>query len=762
MPPPPLTGPLCTRTSLTNDLRSLGLSLGDTVLVHCSLSSVGWVNGGAEALTQALLEVLTPKGTLVVPTHTCSNSDPSGWVKPPVPEEWWQTIRETRPAFDPRTTPSERMGVLAESVRTWPGAVRSVHPQTSFAAIGAGANFITEGHALDSMLGEQSPLARLEELRAKVLLLGVGFDRCTCFHLAEYRVGSSSKGNTSFAALVGGERQWVTVSDITEMSEDFPALGEDFLGKSDVSTAEFAEAEEKCLPAARTHAPNIHFLRNSAQDGCQLCQIVYQSYLFNSFISWSEDAFPIHLKINSIIPRSEDGPDPLIALSNGVGKIIPSSEWYSELLIIKKETERLVEARYPRISTSVVDLSSDEGVEKAVALAKEWPYGPVDLSQEPIWIDALCINQATTVERSQQVSLMQRIYKEADRVLIWLGPGTVNHGLYLDIIKEEGLSERFSTTLQKNPDLTEQELRWVREIAESRYEVMASPWWNRLWIIQEVCLSSQDPIVACAGRNIGYSRLLQTDGGIFGLDPKSKSFLNVACPNHILPVKDNLRYHFSDGPAWGARNTLLHIVYTSLSPDTMTSGPRDFVYGLLGLITDRERSQILPDCYLSQQEVYQAATKTIWTSGEILPRMRHYYPSNVHLDWPSWVLNFSDWPPQVSGNCAFYVQSLCRQKWKADLQAVDFHGSTLRLKGVVLDAIREVFDFPFTCDRRETSRQIWEGNTAAVLESFQEFYMSLTSCNLEHIGPLLNFKALRQAELLLPIIVDMCWRSDGL
>src|SRR5690349_41643 len=82
----------------------------------------------------------------------------AGWVAPPVPEEWWQTIRDTRPAYDPRTTRTERMGVLAETVRTWPGAVRSMHPQTSFGAIGAKAEFVTEGHALDSMLGENSPL----------------------------------------------------------------------------------------------------------------------------------------------------------------------------------------------------------------------------------------------------------------------------------------------------------------------------------------------------------------------------------------------------------------------------------------------------------------------------------------------------------------------------------------------------------------------------------------------------------------------------
>ncbi|KAF4336917.1 aminoglycoside N [Fusarium beomiforme] len=242
MAPPPLTGPLCTRPSLTSDLQNLGLKPGDTVLVHCSLKSIGWINGGAEAFTQALLDVLTPEGTLVVPTHTSSNSDPSNWINPPVPEEWWQTIRDTRPAFDPQTTRTEMMGVLAETVRAWPGAVRSMHPQTSFAAIGPKASSITEGHALDSMLGEKSPLARLEELNAKVLLLGVGFNRCTCFHLAEYRV-NSPKADTSFAISVDGVRKWATVSDVSVNEEDFLELGKDFAKETRVTKGQIGAAE---------------------------------------------------------------------------------------------------------------------------------------------------------------------------------------------------------------------------------------------------------------------------------------------------------------------------------------------------------------------------------------------------------------------------------------------------------------------------------------------------------------------------------------
>ncbi|CEI39790.1 hypothetical protein FVEN_g2071 [Fusarium venenatum] len=233
MLPEPLSGPLCTRSSLTKNLLDLGLHKGDNVLVHCSLSTIGWINGGPETLTHSLLDVLTPEGTLVVPTQTSSNSDPAAWVNPPVPQAWWQTIRDTMPVFNPQTSRTQRMGVLAETVRNWPGAMRSSHPQTSFSAVGANATFITEVHLLDCMLGERSPLARLEELDAKVLLLGVDFDKCTCFHLAEYRIGPQTSDN-SFAASVNGVREWVTVSDVAINDDDFLELGKEFLREGDV------------------------------------------------------------------------------------------------------------------------------------------------------------------------------------------------------------------------------------------------------------------------------------------------------------------------------------------------------------------------------------------------------------------------------------------------------------------------------------------------------------------------------------------------
>jgi aminoglycoside 3-N-acetyltransferase len=190
-----------TRPEIAAGLRGLGVAPGDLLLVHTSVKALGWIPGGAVAVVQALRDAVGDTGTIVVPTQTAGNSDPSAWQHPPVPAEWWPVIREHTPAFDPAVTPSEWMGKVPEVVRTWPGA--------------------------------------------RVLVLGADFGSCTAFHLAEYRVPGAATTKTDGAAVrtEDGGRTWATYQDLDLDEDDFEQIGDAMLATGSVRTGRVGAAD---------------------------------------------------------------------------------------------------------------------------------------------------------------------------------------------------------------------------------------------------------------------------------------------------------------------------------------------------------------------------------------------------------------------------------------------------------------------------------------------------------------------------------------
>ncbi len=143
-------------------LGTLGVKGGDLLQVHSSMKSFGWVEGGPEAVIDALLEIVGAEGTVMMPTFNHG----AAFI------------------FDIKTTPS-RNGLLTEALRQRPDARRSMHPTHPYAAVGKEAEWLTQGHLKAGTFGVDSPLGKLAQKGGYCLMLGVGFDRCTAAHIGE-------------------------------------------------------------------------------------------------------------------------------------------------------------------------------------------------------------------------------------------------------------------------------------------------------------------------------------------------------------------------------------------------------------------------------------------------------------------------------------------------------------------------------------------------------------------------------------------------
>lgn len=161
-----------TAEQLETDLRRTGLQSGDAVLVHSSLSKIGYIEGGPQTLIDALKKVVGDAGHILMP-----NSPNAGYQL-----EYIQNLE----VFDVLESPS-KLGVITEVFRKQPGAIRSVSATEPVSCWGPNARWFTEGH-----FGEQtpytakSPFARLAEVGGKILYIGVTLDNAgTSLHLLE-------------------------------------------------------------------------------------------------------------------------------------------------------------------------------------------------------------------------------------------------------------------------------------------------------------------------------------------------------------------------------------------------------------------------------------------------------------------------------------------------------------------------------------------------------------------------------------------------
>jgi len=260
-----LTAKPNTVKSINNDLQKLGLTKGDTVIVHSAMSKIGWIAGGPETVIDALMEVLTPQGNLIMPTMTTGNTNPENWQNPPVPQDWWPIIRAEMSPYRPKITPTRGMGKIPETFRNYPGVYRSLHPTCSFAAWGKNAKEIVKQHPIDETFGEKSPLGKIRKLNAKILLLGVTHENNTSLHFAEWlaKLPNHPIETQGSALLVNGKREWITWNEIMYDSDDFAICGDAYEQSINYKRGKIGVAESRLINMSNIIDFAIEWLRKN-------------------------------------------------------------------------------------------------------------------------------------------------------------------------------------------------------------------------------------------------------------------------------------------------------------------------------------------------------------------------------------------------------------------------------------------------------------------------------------------------------------------
>ncbi|KAL8930408.1 MAG: hypothetical protein Q9208_000591 [Pyrenodesmia sp. 3 TL-2023] len=293
-----------------------------------------------------------------------------------------------------------------------------------------------------------------------------------------------------------------------------------------------------------------------------------------------------------------------------------------------------------------------------------------------LWIDAVCINQWNLAEKTHQVGMMRSIYRNASRVLIWLGEtdkdirkamaflqraDEVEGSLYtppsslaeyreaLQQVKEEGKAEKRKAKERKAEERKAEERNAndlsekLRPFALGLAKIFQKQWWFRVWVVQEMLVAKKPPLLGCGRKWISWKvvRKLMYNVGLResnGVLSKAEAVFNLA-----LMAPDYSDLEIQRPRPWRSFKYLL--VATS---DRNTTQPHDKIYALLGLVTDNANEEIDIDYEQPYSMAYQKAMVHVLKSAKDLEFLMFAMNRRISSEIPSWCVDFSipEWNSQ--------------------------------------------------------------------------------------------------------------------
>ncbi|XPT00448.1 hypothetical protein M3J09_009601 [Ascochyta lentis] len=243
-----------------------------------------------------------------------------------------------------------------------------------------------------------------------------------------------------------------------------------------------------------------------------------------------------------------------------------------------------------------------------------------------LWIDALCINQASNTERNHQVGMMGRIYSRASHVLIWLGAGNESLAREMDYLASPQAFDRAQANIESVP---------FSEIIQLCFH----PYWRRAWILQECVLAlvlrlQCGPKCVCSSTlfkilSLSYSYSISED-----LRPEHRSASTNCLAREVLFARQ----------AWHQpSNRHFFTPWERYLPLLGCSDPRDRIYAMVAIMDPA--FELVPDYNMTAQDLFVAIVDRIWAVNEGSRVRLSDIARLLELDFLT--TEFKDWPPLV-------------------------------------------------------------------------------------------------------------------
>lgn len=332
-------------------------------------------------------------------------------------------------------------------------------------------------------------------------------------------------------------------------------------------------------------------------------------------------------------------------------------------------------------------------------------YDFLELHSSFLWIDAICINQADPKERAQQVRLMGRIYRQASRVLVWIGEGDELSDHAFDRINDAAFRASFAELKTASRAPTSDEVRvstiFTNNLDKRRY-------WTRAWTLQEFVLATQDPVMFCGSRWMPWSWYRQCERNL-PLPVQKMSYPSLA--NGWVKIKWETPFHPDSKEfttptkhetmrGWYQSNGSIPLV-TALSQSFQfdATDPRDLIYGVLGLLPHHETLMVDIDYQKPPEQVFRDIVGAIWTSGahglisDAIPHLLSVGWADDKSEVPSWVPNVLRGTKTDLGSTSWLGAS---RRWRPDRQAdIRVEGGILTMNAVRFDSVADTVALHF-------------------------------------------------------------------